>query len=79
MHLYSATHVAIIINLIITAHGGYIPDIAPIDDATALRIMFQVCDYQLTDALNTIKDYGKVDTKTAFAALKAVRAYLDKS
>ena len=75
--LFSATHVATITNFVISAHGGYIPDIAPIDDTTGMRIMFEVCGYELTEALNTIKEYGGVSTKTAYAALNAVRAYLN--
>ena len=77
--LFSPEHVANIINLVISAHGSYLPDIAPVSDAIGMRIMFQVSGYELIDALNTIKVHGKCDTKTAAAALTAVRAYLDKS
>lgn len=78
-YVYAPKDVALIINLIIGSHGGYLetPNVVGVD--IAFKIMFYVFGGDNYEARDLIEEVAKCDTVTANDATLAVRAYMGKT
>jgi hypothetical protein len=77
--LYSPTDVAALVNIIITAHGSFVPAVAPITPEDGFHIMFHVFGDEIDEAHDLIIHNGDCTPTCAANCVIAVAAYLNKS
>ncbi len=77
-YIYAPTDVALIINLILGSHGGYLETPNVINDEVALQIMFHAYGDENQKVMTLIRSVSDCDKITAKDAVTAVKAYMGK-